>query len=486
MSDSSRSRNIFINASSLIAASLIAKVAAVPVTALMLRTVEKDVFGQYSYLISFVSIFGVLATLGLPSYMQREIVQQPNKAPVLMKASYVIEIFFSLLTVGLILLTGSSGHNAPPGWLLLISAIGVVAGATSTLFLYTINGLNRSYISAAIQLIISAFNLVGMLAVLFIRPQLDALIWVFSISGVAQHILALIAFRHFFPEISLASWPKWKDYKSVFVESLPYIFLLAFSTIYYRIDIVLLGIWGTLSEVASYSAAYKFIDIISMLCGIIGSVFFAEFSKMFADKDPSMGNFMKRGFRYMLLIALPLAAWLCAYSGDILLLFYGNKYLQSTTMLQVLAWTTVFLFARNLQTGMIQSCNYVRIQVIVFATSSLLNIGLNYLLIPTQGGLGASLSTLICEIFNFIAFSYFIYKKFRISLVEQWLIPTAFAFISMELALYVGVSLPIALSFIISLSVYLGVLYLAGGLFPEDFLLWKRTTAQFIRRTFPS
>lgn len=479
-----RSRNIFVNASTLIVATLLTRVISVPVAALLVRTLSTGDFAQYSYLTSFVGMFSALATLGLPSYLSREVVQQPQRAPTLLKTSYMLQVIFSVVSTLIILSAGGAGRSSSDVWLLLLSAFGMVTATTATLFLYTINGLNHSYITAVVTVISSLLNTLGFLLVIFFKPDLEALIWVYFLSGVIQHILSYLAFRWFFKELKFASdWPSFQDFKSVFLDSLPYVFLVAFSTIYFRIDVVLLEAWSTLAQVADYSAAYKFIEIVSILVGLIGGVFFAEFSNMQAQGNQNVGSVMKRGFRYMVLIALPLAALISFYARDILFVFYGDKYLQSAAMLQVLGWTTVFLFARNLQTSLIQSYNYIKIQVFVFATSSLLNVGLNYLFIPTQGGLGAAVATLICEVFNFLAFSYFIYTRFGIVLIERWIAPTAVAFTAMLVILWACTSAPTGLGISLSLLVFGGVLYLGGGLLPEDADMWRRVTAKLTRKS---
>ncbi|MBC8122393.1 MAG: flippase [Gemmatimonadaceae bacterium] len=482
----SRSRNIFVNASALVVATLLTRVVSVSVVALLVRTLSTGDFARYSYLTSFVGMFAALATLGLPSYLSREVVQQPQRAPTLLKTAYILQIVFSVVSTLLILVLGGSGRNSSDIWLLLLSTFGMVTATTATLFLYTINGLNRSYITAVVTVISSLLNTLGLLLVIAFKPDLEALIWVYFLSGVIQHILSFLAFRWFFKELKFATgWPGFQDFKSVFLDSLPYVFLVAFTTIYFRIDIVLLEAWSTLAQVAQYSAAYKFIEIVSILVSLIGTVFFAEFSNMQAQGNQNTGMVLKRGLRYMVLIALPLAALISFYARDILFIFYGDKYLQSTAMLQVLSWTTVFLFARNLQTGLVQAHNYVTIQVFVFAASSLLNVGLNYLFIPTQGGFGAAVATLICEVFNFLAFSYFIYAKFGIVLIERWIAPTALAFAAMLAVLGACTAVPAGLGISLAILTFGGVLYLSGGLLPEDAGMWRRVTAKLTRKSSP-
>ncbi|MBC7879751.1 MAG: flippase [Anaerolineae bacterium] len=480
-----RSRSILFNASTLIIASLISRGLSIPLTVLLLRVMEKEAFGAYSYLTSFVQLFAALATLGLPTYLSREIVQQPKDAPMLLKGAYLIELLLSVGTVLLILLVGQGSQASYSPWLLFLCALGMVASATAGLFQYTINGLGRSTITAAIQVTSTLVNSIGLLLVLLLRPQLDALIILYAFSGIFQHLLTYLLFRRFFPDyVSSKTMPTLPQLKKVFQESLPYVFLVAFTTIYFRIDTVLLERWSTIDAVANYSAAYKFIDIVQQIVGLVGGVFFAEFSNMQA-RGEDVNRVMKRGFRYMVLFALPLTALLIFYAHDILYLFYGNKYLQSTGILQLLGWTTLFMFASNLQSNLIQSYNYVRVQLIVFGSSMVLNVVLNYFLIPTQGGSGAALATLLCEGFNFLAFSAFVYWRFKVQLFGAWMLPTSAAFLAMGILMSLCGNLPEPfnlISIVLGPVAFFAIFAALGGVKSEDLVLLRSLIAKVSRR----
>jgi len=465
----SRTRNIFTNAGALVAASLLTRVLSVPVLALLVRTLSKEDFGQYSYLISFVNLFSALVTLGLPAFLAREVVQQRDRASVLMKAAYLLELLLSGLTVVLILFVGQSSQSQNAPWLLAMAAVGMAAAASATIFQYTINGLNYSYITAVIQVVSSLFNSLGLLLATFFSPSVESLILVFFLSGILQHILSFWSYQYYFKEIQLArEWPTLQTYSMVLRNSLPYVFLVAFASIYFRIDIVLLEQWSTIEELANYSAAYKFIDIIQVIVGLIGGVFFAEFSNMYAREETGSDLLLKRGFRYMVLISLPLASLLTFYATDILQLFYGAKYVQSAGILQILGWTVVLLFACNLQNALIQAQNYVQVQVFVYGISSVLNIVLNYFLIPLQGALGASIATLLCELFNFSIFSLFLFKQFRIQLFGWWMVPAFAAFAVMQVVLSVCSPWPAPLGITAGVLGFAAALLLCGGVLPED------------------
>lgn len=479
----SQSKSIFFNTSALFAATALSRIISIPISALLVRALTQKAFGQYSYYNSFAGIFAVLATFGIPTYLSREIVQQPERAPILLKTGFVLQWVLSALTLLVTLWVGGVGRLPNEIWWLFLATIGTIGVTTATLFQYAMSGIQRSYLSAAVQVISSLATTLGFLLVVLFKPDLEATMWVIAFSGVSQYVLSYFVLWRYCPTLRLASgWPRWVDYRQVAVDSLPYVFLVAFNTLYFRIDVVLLKAWSTVDEIANYAAAYKFIEIVSVLVGVIGLVTFAEFSNMYARGDERMGRSLRQGFRYMVIFSLPLSAFGSFYARDFLELFYADKYLQSVPMLQILAWTTVFLFARNLQTVLIQSYSYITVQVAVYAASTLLNVGLNYFLIPVQGGLGASIATLACEMFNFIAFSYFLHFKLQLVIVDRWLFLALSAFAAMCGVLWLSATLLVPFRIGLGMLTFVGVLYLTGGVLPEDLELLKQLRKKLRRR----
>ncbi|MBC8120644.1 MAG: flippase [Gemmatimonadaceae bacterium] len=472
----SRSQSIFFNSTALIAATLLTRAFSVPVAALLVRRLEPAVVGEYFYLTGLVALFAPLVTLGAPLYLAREVVQQPERAPLLLKTAYLLQAAVGVGTIALFV-------AADPAGLLGLCALGMVAQATAGIFQYAIIGLGRGYLASALQAVGSLIGSVSLLAVLLWSPSLTAVIWQFALAGLAQHALGYFALRRFCPELRFdRRRPTTTDYRSVLWAALPNGLLLVLATLYFRIDTALLAVWGNLLEVARYGAAFKFIELVVSLVGVVSWVFFAEFSNMYARGDTQMVRVARRGLRYMLLACLPLAAVIAFFARDILYLFYGNEYLASTPTLQILAWTTVFLFGRELLGSLLQAHNRVRVQVVVYGASLAINVALNWYWIPRSGGLGAAAATLLSEVFNCLAFGWFCYRRFGLQPLERSLLPIAQAFAAMLFVFWLLEALPAPLSAISGLAVFIGVFFSLGGLNDEDLGLWRQVLTRLGRK----
>jgi Na+-driven multidrug efflux pump len=64
-------------------------------------------------------------------------------------------------------------------------------------------------------------------------------------------------------------------------------------------------------------------------------------------------------------------------------------------MLAVLIWANLFSSFEIARSAYLTSMNWTRIQLVTLMLGGTLNIGLNYLLIPLYGGVGAAVASLI-------------------------------------------------------------------------------------------
>jgi O-antigen/teichoic acid export membrane protein len=97
----------------------------------------------------------------------------------------------------------------------------------------------------------------------------------------------------------------------------------------------------------------------------------------------------------MVLLAYSTAIPISFFSEWIIQTLYGDAYQGSIPMLAVLAWSSLFInlgIARNI---FLTTLNWMKLYFMTVFLGCLLNISLNYLLIPQYGGMGAAIATLI-------------------------------------------------------------------------------------------
>jgi len=124
-------------------------------------------------------------------------------------------------------------------------------------------------------------------------------------------------------------------------------------------------------------------------------------------------EFFKKTFRYFLLIMFPIVFGFIAVGEDLIRILATSKYLEAYPILPyVVIGQSIYACSIILNNGLfIKKKTHVVMYVI--SVAGLLNIGLNIILIPRFGILGAAQATLISNTFYTVVITYFAFKEFR-------------------------------------------------------------------------
>jgi O-antigen/teichoic acid export membrane protein len=187
---------------------------------------------------------------------------------------------------------------------------------------------------------------------------------------------------------------------------------------------------------------------------------------------------VKKNTYIMLSLSLPAMVGMIVLSKNIIFLFLGEGYRELAAIL--LPYIAVGAFIKGLKLYGIDILFHLtqdtKSQMIPFAIAAVINVVLNFVLIPSMGVMGAALSTLVAYIISFIITIMLVRKKARIPFPWLGFIKVLIATIIMGLIL-------------IPLSDLIGIKYLffqvCTGLFSYLIifgLLHRQETVTFLRR----
>ena len=165
--------------------------------------------------------------------------------------------------------------------------------------------------------------------------------------------------------------------------------------IYMRIDQIMLGQMMGDKAVGIYTAATKLTEF----SYIIPTMIMASASPaLFSLRNTNEVIFIQRLeqlFRLLVGLALAMAISMTLFSGVIVRLLYGNSYAESGMVLAVHVWAAVFVYLGVAQHPWYLSVGLIKLAAIRTVAGALVNIGLNLLLIPRYGPVGAATATLL-------------------------------------------------------------------------------------------
>jgi O-antigen/teichoic acid export membrane protein len=202
-----------------------------------------------------------------------------------------------------------------------------------------------------------------------------------------------------------------KFWKYILRESLPIAITVIFTVIYFKIDVVMLSIMrGNNSEIGWYSAAMRIIELLGVMPALIVSALFPIVSGLHKESIDSLRKVYQTSFRYLIVIALPIAVGTLLLSEHLIYTIYGEEYVKTIPALKILATAIFFIFVNYILMNILIAVDRQKTNAIMAGACVLVNIALNVCLIPHYGYLGAGTATVITEIVLFALGLYYVAK----------------------------------------------------------------------------
>lgn len=171
-------------------------------------------------------------------------------------------------------------------------------------------------------------------------------------------------------------------------------------TIYSEMDKIMLGEMLSETAVGFYTAATK---VSSMWGFVVMALINSSRPVIISSRTKSYQLYVKQNKRlYAAIIWIGIVAGVAVtiFGKWIIFIMYGSEYLPATSSLQISAWYTMFAMlgsARGIWIVCEEKAKYVKYYL---GVGAVLNVLLNYLLIPIWGPGGAAAATLITQIFT--------------------------------------------------------------------------------------
>jgi O-antigen/teichoic acid export membrane protein len=366
-------------------------------TLVVSRQLGPAIFGVFSFLTTVVISANTFSSLGLDIWMVREITKAPEKAKQYFSTILGLKAGTSLATLMLVfLIFQATDLPETTLHLLWILSIALIFNTVSqTLWHYGDcfkEFVYHSFLWAASNIIKSLTGI----ALVLLYGELELLIIGVVLAEALALILSIYVIRRrfgpFAPKFQFAVW--W-DFLS---RSAPIGLGVIFSVLYFRLDIVMLQLMTDDRVVGFYSAAYKLFEVVVVLPHSLMIVLFPSLVEEFHTDRGKFKISLKKAFIVFFVVGSSIALVFFGFSNEIIGLIYGNDFLFSIKVLDVLAIAISLSFLIFLLSNILIVSGWEMTNTWSLVGASTLNIALNLAWIPAHGAIGAAWATVVCEI----------------------------------------------------------------------------------------
>jgi len=352
-------------------------------------------------------LFVLLTDMGLDKLTIREVSRDKQAAGKYIGNFVLIKIFLGVFTFGLIaLVINVMGYSNPTLNVVYLLGLHIVIRSFSNIFYAVIQANERmEYLSFG-----SIFgNVLLFLGVLFTVSQnydVTAFGFIFVVVSTIDLGYAIwICLKKFaIPKLEI-DWIFWKDSIRT---AWPLGAMLVFVMFYFRTDSIMLNVMVGDPYVGLYSAAYRITEVPALLPGLLMMAIFPVLSSLFKSSPSSFGKTYASILKYLFYLAIPIAMVITLIARPLVKLFYGIEYIDSAKAIQILIWATAIMFMTMVQGSTFIAANKQMVSMKICAVTVVLNIFMNFILIPKYSYVGASIATVITELFGFAVGTYFL------------------------------------------------------------------------------
>ena len=250
--------------------------------------------------------------------------------------------------------------------------------------------------------------------------------------------------------------------KLLFTIALPFVMSSILSAINGNVDIIMIGALLNEYELGIYSVAYKLIFFLMSMIAVLFNVIYPNLTKL---KGQDLKSFFGLLTRVVIMFAIPISIGGFIFSEDILILLFGNRYIEGSITLKILMIYFMVLFIRELCAYSLNAWGKEKKYLKIIGISAVANIIINYFAITNIGIEGAALSTLFCEILTFVLMALSVRERVNLTFFKETIkILPAICLLAAILIVFKMAEINIIIVIPISILVYFGVLYKSGYL----------------------
>jgi len=361
------------------------------------RYLGPERFGMLSYAISLTALFASASHMGLGGLVVREIVKNKEERSVILGTSLALKMIGALLGYALLMLYAYKSE----GW--LTENFYLILLVSTTMLVLPFSGIITFWFESQVQgKYISVAQLSGALSgaalkVLFV--VLGASLTYFAFAHIVQSLITGALLLFLFQKRSIFSIASWKfsvDKAKELLASGWVIFLGSFfAVIYLKIDQVMLRWMVGDTAVGVYSVASTMSEVWYFIPTAIVASFFPRLIELKKEDSGLYHKKLQQIFDILFIIALAVAIAVNLLAPHLIGLLFGAVYQDAGAILVIHVWAALFIFMRAALSKWILVENLLVFSMITQGFGALVNVILNFYLIPLFGGQGAAIATLI-------------------------------------------------------------------------------------------
>ena len=360
------------------------------------RVLGETNLGIYDYILSIVNYFILFGCIGLNLYGQREIASH-HRDPRAKSAIFYELTIIRLVTVSVsaaVYYLALAGRTDYPHFYRLMG-IELIAALFDVSWFY--QGSEDFRLQSVRTILVRGVSIACVF--LFVRSEADLgrFMLCYALAILLGNISLWLPLRRYLQAVPFKKLRFRRHLAPTLILFLPQVA----TNVYTQLDKTMIGLLTghDYAQVTYYSYAEKIVKIAMTVITALGGIMLSRVAAVLSDRDEEKAKtYIRRSFRFMLLLALPMTAGFLATASDFVPWFFGEGYDPIAPCMMLLAPLVLIIGVSNiLGTQFLLPAKRTRQYTVSILCGMAVNCTLNALLIPRLQSIGAVAATLAAE-----------------------------------------------------------------------------------------
>lgn len=342
----------------------------------------------------YIYFFSSVATLGLDQFIVKELHEYPDNRDQILGTSFLMKMLAGLACIPLIYIAYLvyPAKGTPYTFVLILSTIGIIQ---------SFNVIDSYFQSQVQSKYIMQVQIAGNLLSAFIKILL---IWlkmplVFFVYAYAFDFFLLSVGYFFTYQRKQRSIFKWSYNGGLASKLLKYSWPLIISgimvSLYMKIDAIMLQNMAGVKEAGAYATVANLSEAWNFIPSVIVTSLFPAILNARRDDVNRYNKRIQNLYDLMVYLSVP-TALVVTFTAPLIyrILHFKPEYYYAAPVLSVHIWSGVFVFLGAASSQYLIAENFSKLTFVRTGFGAIVNIGLNLILIPKMGMMGAAIATL--------------------------------------------------------------------------------------------
>ncbi|HLC70268.1 MAG TPA: flippase [Patescibacteria group bacterium] len=382
------------NTSFLTVASVLQKIISFVYFTIIARIIGVENTGQYFFAIAFTTVFTVVADFGLGPVFTREAARAPEKSEKYLNTVITSKILFGIAAYLLVVLFANLlNYPALTKHLIYLSGVTMFFDNLHAGY-YALFRARKNLKYEAVGLVGSQFLtlVIGTIALVLKWP----LIWLIGAYTIPAFLNFLFSsyFAHQVYKLKYYFSLSKDILKWLLPMALPFALAGLLGRLYSYSDSIIMSKFLSPESLGYWSVPYKITFAFQFIPIALATSVYPVMSGLHVSEPGKIGELFQKSWRYLLILVLPLSLGIIILAEPIILHLYKPTFAPSIPVLQILMVSLIFGYLSFITTALINATNHQKVQTTLVGLALVVNLSLNFLLLPRLGIVGAALAAL--------------------------------------------------------------------------------------------